>query len=88
MLHLCATVVGENTATLPGTPATGGGHTSSVHGRLSQTQEFQSQEGEAVRNDDRHMYVAAWKYKEDYEWELHKEELKYDEVKASQRSYK
>ena len=50
-------------------------------------EEFQSQDGEAVRNDDRYMYVAAWEYKRDHEWELHKEELNYEEVKATQRSY-
>jgi succinate dehydrogenase / fumarate reductase flavoprotein subunit len=51
-------------------------------------EEFQSQDGEAVRNDHQYMYVAAWKYQEGHEWELHKEELKYDEVKANQRSYR
>jgi succinate dehydrogenase / fumarate reductase flavoprotein subunit len=51
-------------------------------------EEFQSQDGEAVRNDHQYMYVAAWKYQEGHEWELHKEELMYDEVKANQRSYR
>jgi len=50
-------------------------------------EEFQTQDGEALRNDDQYMYVAAWEYQEDHEWKLHKEELKYEEVKASQRSY-
>jgi succinate dehydrogenase / fumarate reductase, flavoprotein subunit len=34
------------------------------------------------------MYVAAWQLKGEHEWELHKEELRYDVVKPSQRSYK
>jgi succinate dehydrogenase / fumarate reductase flavoprotein subunit len=51
-------------------------------------EESQTEEGEALRNDDLFMYVAAWEYKGDHNWELHKEELKYDEVKPSQRSYK
>jgi succinate dehydrogenase / fumarate reductase flavoprotein subunit len=33
------------------------------------------------------MFVSAWEYK-DTEWVLHKEELKYDVVKPTQRSYK
>jgi succinate dehydrogenase / fumarate reductase flavoprotein subunit len=34
------------------------------------------------------MYVAAWEYKSEHEWTLHKEPLIYDVVKPSQRSYK
>ena len=51
-------------------------------------EESQTEEGEALRHDDRFMYVAAWQYKSDENWELHKEELNYDVVKPSQRSYK
>ena len=51
-------------------------------------EEFQTQDGEALRNDEQYMYVSAWEYKSEHEWELHKEELKYQEVKPSQRSYK
>jgi len=51
-------------------------------------EEYQTPDGEALRQDDQYMYVAAWEYKSDHEWELHKEELKYEEVKPSQRSYK
>ena len=50
--------------------------------------EYQTPEGEALRQDDQYMYVAAWEYKGEHEWQLHKEELKYDEVKPTQRSYK
>ncbi|HWJ28457.1 MAG TPA: hypothetical protein VNS32_18065, partial [Flavisolibacter sp.] len=51
-------------------------------------EESQTEEGEALRQDDRFMYVSAWEYLADEKWELHKEELKYDVVKPSQRSYK
>lgn len=51
-------------------------------------EEYQTPDGEALRNDDKYMYVAAWEYKDEHEWQLHKEELKYEEVKPTQRSYK
>jgi len=51
-------------------------------------EEYQTEEGEALRQDDKFMYVAAWEMKGEHEWELHKEELRYDVVKPSQRSYK
>lgn len=51
-------------------------------------EESQTEEGEALRHDDRFMYVAAWQYLADENWELHKEELKYEVVKPTQRSYK
>jgi succinate dehydrogenase / fumarate reductase flavoprotein subunit len=51
-------------------------------------EEYQTPEGEALRSDDQYMYVAAWEYKAEHEWALHKEELKYEEVKPMQRSYK
>jgi succinate dehydrogenase / fumarate reductase flavoprotein subunit len=46
------------------------------------------QEGEAKRNDKDFMYVSAWEYKSMNNFELHKEELKYEVIKISQRSYK
>jgi succinate dehydrogenase / fumarate reductase, flavoprotein subunit len=51
-------------------------------------EESQTEEGEALRHDDKFMYVAAWEMKGDHEWQLHKEELNYEVVKPSQRSYK
>jgi succinate dehydrogenase / fumarate reductase, flavoprotein subunit len=51
-------------------------------------EEHQTEEGEALRHDDKYMYVAAWEMKGDHEWQLHKEELNYEVVKPSQRSYK
>lgn len=51
-------------------------------------EEYQTEEGEAKRDDDKYTYVSAWEYKENNAWELHKEELKFDIVKPTQRSYK
>lgn len=50
-------------------------------------EEYQTPDGEALRDDDGYMYVAAWEMKDD-QWQLHKETLNYDIVKPSQRSYK
>jgi succinate dehydrogenase / fumarate reductase flavoprotein subunit len=51
--------------------------------------EYQTPEGEALRNDDDFAYVAAWQYKgENVPEELHKEELVFENVKLTQRSYK
>ncbi len=51
-------------------------------------EEHQTEEGEALRHDDKFMYVSAWEMKGEHEWEMHKEELNYEVVKPSQRSYK
>lgn len=51
-------------------------------------EESQTPDGEAQRDDENFMYVAAWEYTGESSWELHKEELKYEVVKPSQRSYK
>jgi succinate dehydrogenase / fumarate reductase flavoprotein subunit len=51
-------------------------------------EEYQTEEGEALRDDEKYMYVSAWEYKGEHEWTLHKEPLVYDVVKPSQRSYK
>ncbi len=51
--------------------------------------EHQTEEGEALRHDDKFMYVAAWEYKgDDVEPELHKEDLKYEEIEVKTRNYK
>ena len=51
--------------------------------------EYQTAEGEAQRNDDEFLYVAAWEHKgEGAEPVLHKEPLVYEEVKLAARSYK
>jgi succinate dehydrogenase / fumarate reductase flavoprotein subunit len=51
-------------------------------------EEYQTPEGEAMRDDENFMYVSAWEYKGESNWELHKEELKYDVIKPTQRNYK
>jgi len=52
-------------------------------------EEYQTEEGEALRQDDKFAYVGAWEYKgEDVEPELHKEELKFEYCELKQRNYK
>jgi succinate dehydrogenase / fumarate reductase flavoprotein subunit len=51
-------------------------------------EEYQTPEGEALRDDEKFMYVAAWENKGAHEWQLHKETLKYEVIKPSQRNYK
>jgi succinate dehydrogenase / fumarate reductase flavoprotein subunit len=51
-------------------------------------EEYQTEEGEALRDDEKYSYVAAWEMKEVGNWQLHKEELKYENIKIAQRSYK
>jgi len=51
-------------------------------------EEMQTEEGEANRDDENFSYVAAWEFKNEHIWELHKEELTFDVAKPSQRSYK
>ncbi len=51
-------------------------------------EEYQTEDGEALRDDNQYMYVAAWEYKSEGESEMHKEELKYDVIHPSQRNYK
>jgi succinate dehydrogenase / fumarate reductase flavoprotein subunit len=51
--------------------------------------ESQTEEGEALRDDENYAYAAAWEYKGDNQPEvLHKEELVFENIKLSQRSYK
>jgi len=51
-------------------------------------EEYQTEEGEALRDDQNFMFVSAWENKGNNAWELHKEELKYENIKIAQRSYK
>ena len=52
-------------------------------------EEHQTPEGEAKRDDENFSFVGAWEYKgENQTPELHKENLVYEEVKMTQRSYK
>jgi len=51
--------------------------------------EHQTEEGEALRHDDRFAYVAAWEFKGVGEAPaLHKEELEFENVHLATRSYK
>lgn len=50
--------------------------------------ESQTEEGEALRKDEEFSYVAAWEFKEMGKWKGHKENLKFEFVKPTQRSYK
>lgn len=52
-------------------------------------EESATPDGEAKRKDDEFAYVAAWEYKGENQPEaLHKEELIFENVKLTQRSYK
>ncbi len=52
-------------------------------------EEYQTEEGEAKRDDENFSYVAAWEYTGDNQPEaLHKEALEFENVKLTQRSYK
>jgi succinate dehydrogenase / fumarate reductase flavoprotein subunit len=52
-------------------------------------EESATPDGEAQRKDDEYMYVAAWQFTgEDQPEVLHREELIYETVKPTQRSYK
>jgi succinate dehydrogenase / fumarate reductase, flavoprotein subunit len=52
-------------------------------------EEYQTEEGEAKRDDEHFQYASAWQYKGPGATpELHKESLTFEYVKPSQRSYK
>ena len=51
-------------------------------------EEFQTEEGEALRDDVNYSYVAAWELSGNNQWTLNKEELKYENIKIAARSYK
>jgi len=52
-------------------------------------EEYQTPEGEALRNDDEYMYVAAWEYSGDGKAPvLNKEPLEYEAIEVKQRNYK
>jgi succinate dehydrogenase / fumarate reductase flavoprotein subunit len=50
--------------------------------------EYQTEDGEALRDDEKYAYVAAWEFEKQSTFKLHKEELKYENIKIAQRSYK
>ncbi|MCM2301788.1 MAG: fumarate reductase/succinate dehydrogenase flavoprotein subunit, partial [Flavobacteriaceae bacterium] len=52
-------------------------------------EEYQTEEGEAMRDDVNYAYVSAWEYTgKPSEAILHKEELKFEELEFKTRSYK
>ncbi|WP_341837671.1 fumarate reductase/succinate dehydrogenase flavoprotein subunit [Chitinophaga pollutisoli] len=51
-------------------------------------EEYQDAEGEAQRDDQNFAFVAAWEYKGQSNYELHKEPLEFEIVHPTQRSYK
>jgi len=54
-------------------------------------EEYQTEEGEALRNDDEYSYVSAWEFHDvngKLETTLHKELLEFEFVELKQRSYK
>jgi len=51
-------------------------------------EESQTEDGEAKRDDANYSYVAAWEFKGESDWQLHKEDLTFEIVKPTQRSYK
>ena len=51
--------------------------------------EYQTEDGEALRDDERFAYVAAWEWTGDAATEvLHPEPLSFESVELTQRSYK
>ncbi len=52
-------------------------------------EEYQTSEGEALRDDDNYTFTSAWEFKgDDSNPTLHKEELNFETVQPTQRSYK
>ncbi len=51
-------------------------------------EEYQTDEGEAKRDDEHYRYVGAWEFEEAGKWNLHKEELEFEFLHLAQRSYK
>lgn len=51
-------------------------------------EEYQTEDGEALRRDDEFAYVSAWKWNDDLNHELIKEELTFENVELKTRSYK
>ena len=51
-------------------------------------EEYQTKDGEALRNDAEYTFASAWEYNEGGEPILHKEELKFEFVELKSRSYK
>ena len=51
-------------------------------------EEYRTPEGEAARNDEDYAYVSAWKWDDNGDHELIKEELEFKDIELKTRSYK
>jgi len=52
-------------------------------------EEYQTPEGEALRDDDKYTFVSAWEHKGALEEPvLHKEDLNFEFIEVKQRNYK
>jgi succinate dehydrogenase / fumarate reductase, flavoprotein subunit len=51
-------------------------------------EEYQTDEGECLRNDQDYKYVAAWEYEGEGKFKLNREPLNYEEIEVKQRIYK
>jgi len=51
-------------------------------------EEYQTEEGEALRDDENFSFVSAWELVGENEWKLNKEALVYENIKIAARSYK
>ena len=52
-------------------------------------EEYQTEEGEALRDDENYTFVSAWEFTgTPSEAKLHKEDLVFENVELKQRSYK
>jgi succinate dehydrogenase / fumarate reductase flavoprotein subunit len=52
-------------------------------------EESQTEEGEALRKDDEYSHVSAWEFTgPEMQWQMHKEDLVFENVTPTQRSYK
>lgn len=51
-------------------------------------EEYQTEEGEALRRDEEYAYVAAWEWNDNGEHAMHREDLTFENVELKTRSYK
>ena len=51
-------------------------------------EEHQTEDGEAKRDDENYCHVSVWEHQEGKDPVMHKEELKFENVKLATRSYK
>jgi succinate dehydrogenase / fumarate reductase flavoprotein subunit len=67
-----------------GSPAWPRDHAAIGHFRT----EYQTEDGEAKRNDEKYCFASVWEYQKDKSPTLHQEPLKYETVHLATRSYK